>query len=118
MVSFRLSIGRVLLSDPRTGRDVTVEDGTDSPANHSPSIRHGRSNLVDEGLQSVTSSLKVRAQLRSSYSRFQLHVNGETFSWHVGATLLELDGNVKSGSSQILAASLADYPERPKQAER
>lgn len=78
--------------------------------NHSPSIRRGRSNLVDEGLPSVTSSLKVRAQSRSSYFRFQLHVNGETFSWHVGVTLLEIDGNVKSVSSQILAASLADYP--------
>lgn len=65
---------------------------------------------MDEGLPSVTSSLKVRAQSRSSYSRFQLHVNGETFSWHVGVTLLEIDGNVKSVSSQILAASLADYP--------
>lgn len=75
-------------------------------------------NRVDQGLPSVTSSLKVRAQSRSSYSRFQLHVNGGTFSRHVGDTLLELDGNVKSVSSQILAASFADYPERPQQAER
>ena len=75
-------------------------------------------NRVDQDLPSVTSSLKVRAQSRSSYSRFQLHVNGGTFSWHVGDTLLELEENVKSVSSQILAASFADYPERPQQAER
>ena len=33
-------------------------------------------NRVDQGLPSATSSLRVRAQSHSSYSRFQLYVNG------------------------------------------
>ena len=95
---------------PVHGNGVTVEDGTDIPAEQLAFNSAGQSDPVDRGLPSATSSLRVRAQSHSSYSRFQLHVNGETFSWHVGVTLLEIDGNVKSLSSQILAASLADYP--------
>ncbi len=75
-----LSIGRVLLCDSRHGNGVTVEDedGTDIPAEPPVFNPPGHSDPVDQGLPSATSSLRVRAQSCSSYSRFQLHVNGGT----------------------------------------
>ena len=63
---------------PVHGKDVTVEDGTDRPAKPPVFNPPDHSDPVDQGLPSATSSLRVRAQSYSSYSRFQLHVNGGT----------------------------------------
>ena len=65
---------------PVHGNGVTVEDedGTDIPAELPVFNTPGHSDPVDQGLPSATSSLRVRAQSCSSYSRFQLHVNGGT----------------------------------------
>ena len=71
-----LSIGRVFCVIPVHGKDVTAEDGTDRPAEPPVFNPPGLSDPVDQGLPSATSSLRVRAQSYSSYSRFQLHVNG------------------------------------------
>ena len=57
------------------GKDVTAEDGTDRPAEPPVFNPPGLSDPVDQGLPSATSSLRVRAQSYSSYSRFQLYVN-------------------------------------------
>jgi hypothetical protein len=61
---------------PERGIGVTAEDGTDSPAEQPAFNPPGYSDLVDQGLPSATSSLRVRAQSHSSYSRIHLHVNG------------------------------------------
>jgi|CXWL01.1.fsa_nt_gi hypothetical protein len=61
---------------PVRGIGVTVEDVADIPAKQRSFNPAGRSGPVDRGLPSATSSLKVRARTLSSYSRFQLHVNG------------------------------------------
>ena len=81
-----LSIGRVLLCDSRHGNGVTVEDedGTDIPAELPVFNTPGHSDPVDQGLPSATSSLRMRAQSHSSYSCFQLHVNGEASSSDFG----------------------------------
>lgn len=76
MSVFCLSIGRALLCDSPTREDVTIEDGTDRPAKPPVFNPPDHSDPVDQGLPSATSSLRVRAQSHSSYSRFQLHVNG------------------------------------------
>ena len=70
-----LSIGRVFCVIPVHGKDVTAEDGTDRPAEPPVFNPPGLSDPVDQGLPSATSSLRVRAQSHSSYSRFQLYVN-------------------------------------------
>jgi hypothetical protein len=70
-----LSIGRVFCVIPVHGKDVTAEDGTDRPAEPPVFNLPGLSDPVDQGLPSATSSLRVRAQSHSSYSRFQLYVN-------------------------------------------
>ncbi len=71
---------------PVHGNGVTVEDedGTDIPAEPLAFNSAGQSDPVDQGLPSATSSLKVRAQSYSSYSRFQLHVNGGTSFSNLG----------------------------------
>ncbi len=67
---------------PVHGKGVTVEDedGTNIPAEPLAFNSAGQSDPVDRGLPSATSSLRVRARTHSSYSRFQLHVNGGTSS--------------------------------------
>jgi len=50
---------------PVHGKDVTVEDGTDIPAELPAFNPAGRSGPVDRGLPSATSSLRVRARTLS-----------------------------------------------------
>jgi hypothetical protein len=59
---------------PVHGKGVTVEDGTDIPAEPFAFNTAGHSGPVDQGLPSVTSSLRVRARTLTSYSRSHLHV--------------------------------------------
>jgi hypothetical protein len=59
---------------PVQGKGVTVEDGTDIPAEPPAFNTAGHSGPVDQGLPSATSSLRVKARTRSSYSRSHLHV--------------------------------------------
>jgi len=59
---------------------VTVEDITENPAEPPTFYPPDRPDPVNQGLPLTTSSLRARAELDCSYSRFQLHVNGGTSS--------------------------------------
>lgn len=66
------------------GKDVTVGDGTDSPAEPPVFNPPGLSEPVGQGLPSATSSPRIRVQSHVSYSRLHLHVNGGTSSSNLG----------------------------------
>lgn len=93
---------------PVQGNGVTVEDGTDIPAEPPAFNPAGHSGPVDQGLPSVTSSLRVRARTLSSYSRSYLHVNGGTSSSDLD-TLTEFATGRKLNALAVTAFSFCRW---------
>lgn len=98
---------------PIQGKDVTVEDGTDSPTEPPVFNPPGHSDPVDQGLPSSTSSLRVSARSYASYSRLQLHVNGATSSSYLVtldlSTLTGLDMGRRLNALAVTALSFCRW---------